>query len=40
MLYEVITRSLLLAMPVHLQLPAQLMYGSGLRLMELMRLRV
>lgn len=33
-------RSLLLAMPVHLQLPAQLMYGSGLRLMELMRLRV
>ncbi|MGL4206973.1 MAG: integron integrase [Aeromonadaceae bacterium] len=33
-------RALLLAMPVHLRLPAQLMYGSGLRLMEAMRLRV
>ena len=33
-------RALLLAMPVHLRLLAQLMYGSGLRLMEVMRLRV
>lgn len=33
-------RALLLAMPTHLRLPAQLMYGSGLRLMEVMRLRV
>ncbi|EKP0307926.1 integron integrase [Aeromonas veronii] len=33
-------RALLLAMPAHLCLPAQLMYGSGLRLMAVMRLRV
>ena len=33
-------RALLLAMPVHLRLLAQLMYGSGLRLMEVMRLCV
>ena len=33
-------RALLLAIPVHLRLLAQLMYGSGLRLMEVMRLRV
>jgi len=32
--------ALLAALPVHLQLPAQLLYGSGLRLMEAMRLRV
>ena len=33
-------RTLLLAMPANLRLPGQLMYGSGLRLMEVMRLRV
>ena len=33
-------RDLLLAIPAHLRLAAQLMYGSGLRLMEVMRLRV
>ena len=33
-------RALLLAMPVQLRLLAQLMYGSGLRLMEVMRLRI
>lgn len=33
-------RSLLSVLPAHLRLPAQLMYGSGLRLMEAMRLRV
>ncbi|WP_024872679.1 integron integrase [Tolumonas lignilytica] len=33
-------RSLLAVLPAHLRLPAQLMYGSGLRLMEAMRLRV
>lgn len=32
--------ALLTALPVHLQLPAKLLYGSGLRLMEAMRLRV
>ena len=33
-------RDLLAVLPAHLRLPAQLMYGSGLRLMEAMRLRV
>jgi integron integrase len=33
-------RDLLAMLPVHLRLPGQLMYGSGLRLMEAMRLRV
>lgn len=33
-------QALLSHLPVHLLLPAQLMYGSGLRVMEAMRLRV
>ncbi|MDD2843176.1 MAG: integron integrase [Tolumonas sp.] len=33
-------RDLLAVLPAHLRLPAQLMYGSGLRVMEAMRLRV
>ncbi len=33
-------RSLFSRLPPHLLLPVQLMYGSGLRLMEVMRLRV
>lgn len=33
-------RALLSFLPAHIRLPAQLMYGSGLRLMEAMRLRV
>lgn len=33
-------RSLFSSLPVHLKLPAQLMYASGLRLMEVLRLRV
>ena len=33
-------RDLLSVLPAHLRLPAQLMYGSGLRLMEAMRLRI